>query len=513
MTDDLIVHAEAALARRLDPDVLRRAPASVSAVTHRGRIIAVASHGEPRRDGATTTPGTVFRIASMSKSFLAATTLALRDEGVLDLHARVASYVPELAAARLAGKPVGDRITLAALLSNSAGLAEDNPWGDEHLGESRAFITDILRDGLTLSAPPGTEYQYSNLGQSLVGRAIEAVTGASVEDAVRDRLLAPLGLSDTNSSAELYPEGADLAHGFRTFDDGGSFTLEPYVGTGALGCIGSLFGTVRDIAVWMHFLGSAFDADHQEGAALSASSRREMQVARTLIAPAPCRGADRILDGAGYGYGLIVEHDRRFGRIVQHTGGLPGFSSHMRWHPASGVGVVVLGNSDAFGAARIAEALLDDTLIGVDAPAAIVEPWPETIAAAQHIDELLRTGRAMNDPDAWARAAPLARNVLRDVPAAVRTRQLGIAVAEVGDPKADAPPFASRVVRAPDPSALRWTVPCASGTLVCDVRLVGLSVPIVQSLDVRAAGPDGRKPKDEAAEVTDHYRVAFVHER
>ncbi|UJP09128.1 beta-lactamase family protein [Microbacterium sp. KUDC0406] len=499
---DLPGVAVEALAARLDAATLRRSPASVAAVTWQGEVVAVRTHGEPRRDGSATAAGTVFRIASMSKSFLAATALSLRDEGLLDLHAPIGQYVPEAAAATYDGRPA--RITLDTLLSNRSGLAEDNPWGDEHLGESREFVGALVGDGLRLSATPATAYQYSNVGQSLAGRAIETVTGRPVEDVVRERMLDPLGLADTRASADLYPAGADLAHGFRTFDDGDSFVPEPFVGTGALGCIGSLFSTVSDIALWMRFLGSAFAPD-AEDAVLSAASRRELQVAHTLITPAVGQFGERELDGAGYGYGLVVEHDRRFGRVVQHAGGLPGFSSHMRWHPATGIGVVVFGNSDQFGAGRVAGGLLHDVLGGIDAPAAVVRPWPQTVAAARRVDELLRSGRAV----AWDQAGPLARNVLRDVPADVRTRRLLAALTETGDPLAVAVPFEGRIVSATDASALRWTVPCRSGTLICDVRMVGLHDPIVQSIDVRVSDETGRRPRDETPSVTDHHRVVL----
>jgi len=510
MTDLLRAAAEAALAERLDEATLGRAPASLAAITRHGRVVAVAAHGEPRRDGGPTTRGTVFRIASMSKSFLAATALNLRDQGMLDLHAPVTQWVPEVAEAQIDGRAAGDRITLSMLMANSAGLVEDNPWGDDHLGESRAFMTDVVGAGLSLSAPPGTQYQYSNLGQSLIGRAIESVTARPVEDVIRERMLDPLGLSSTRASADLYPPDADLAHGFRTFDDGDSFTPEPYVGTGALGCIGSMFSTVDDIGTWMHFLSSAFDDDSTgpiSSGPLSAASRREMQVARTLISPAIGQFGERELDGAGYGYGLVVEHDRRFGRIVQHSGGLPGFSSHMRWHPASGIGVVAFGNSDSFGAGRIAGLMLHDVLRAVDAPAAIVRPWPQTLVAAERVDELLRSGRPLQHPQSWTEAGELARNVLRDLPAELRTRRLRAATDEIGVPEADAPPLATRIVSAPDASSLRWTLPCATGALVCDLRMVGLREPIVQALEVRVAGQDG-KPRDEVALVTDHHRVA-----
>ncbi|MCR2784721.1 MULTISPECIES: serine hydrolase domain-containing protein [unclassified Microbacterium] len=492
--------AEAALADHLDADTIRRAPACIAAVSHRGRIIAVARQGQPRRDGVATGRRTVFRIASMSKSFLAATALSLRDEGLLDLHAPADRLVPGLAAARFDGAPAVT--TLDALLSNRGGLAEDNPWGDDHLGDSREQMATLVAAGLTLSARPGTEYQYSNIGQSLVGRAIEAVTGRDVESVVRERILEPLGLTHTRPDAGDYPTGTDLAAGFRTFDDGATFTPEPYVGSGALACIGSLFSTVDDIATWMQFLGSAFGDDPAAPDVLGAASRREMQTARTLMPAGGSRFAGRDLDGAGYGYGLMIEHDRRFGRIVQHAGGLPGFSSHMRWHPATGIGVVVFGNSDAFGAGGVAGAMLGDVLGRIHAPSAVVRPWRQTIAAARRIDLLLRTGRPLSDAGAL-----LARNVLRDVPEPVREQRLRAALAQVGPVRPDLAPLEQRVIGATDGSALRWSVPCERGALVCDVRMVGLPDPIVQAFTIAIAGPTGRKPEDETADVTDHHAV------
>ena len=499
-------HAEAALAARLDAAATRPAPATLAAVTHRGRVLAVAAHGEPRRDGAPTARGTVFRIASMSKSFLAATALSLRDEGLLDLHAPAADYVPEVAAAHFEGTPV--RLTLDALLSNRSGLGEDNAWGDDHLGDSRAQLGALVAAGLPLSAPPGTEYQYSNIGQSLVGRAIEAVTGRPVEEVIRARMLDPLGLADTRPSADAYAPGTDLASGFRTFDGGATFTPEPYVGSGALACIGSLFSTVDDIATWMQFLGSAFGDAPAAAGVLAAASRREMQTAHTLMnvttgEPNLARAGHGFgLAGAGYGYGLVVEHDRRFGRIVQHAGGLPGFSSHMRWHPATGIGVVVFGNSDAFRAGGVATPLLADMLGRVNAPAAVVRPWPETLAAARRIDDLLVAGRPLTDAGDL-----LAGNVLTDVPAGVRAQRIAAAHAEVGAVRTDIAPFEARVLTAPDAAALRWIVPCERGALVCDVRLVGLPDPIVQSVSIAVADATGRRPRDETPGIADHHAV------
>lgn len=498
---------------RLDEAILRLAPSCVAAVTWRGSVVAVRATGQPRMDGARTGPGTVYRIASMSKSFLAATALSLRDEGILDLDRPAAELLPGLDAARY-GIGVADGVafdaTLDELLCNRSGISEDNPWGDEHLAESREWMAGQLAAGLRLSTFPGTTYQYSNLGVSQIGRAIEAVTGRPVDEAIRERILDPLGLSSTRPEAGLYPDDADLAGGFRTFDEGTGFVPEPFVGSGALGCIGNLFSTVGDIAGWMHFLGSAFDETPRGRfeAVLSASSRRRMQTGRTVMKTTEWPFAGRRLDGAGYGYGLICELDHRFGRVVQHSGGLPGFSSHMRWHPATGIGVVVLANSDSFGAWRPASAILAGLLERVDAPAARVRVWPRAVDAARRMERTLLAGGSLEDlledrPDTGL----LSRNVLRDVPWPVRSRRLEALRSQAGPVVSPLPPLEERILGATTPASLRWAVPCRRRTLICDLRMAGLHAPLVQAVDVQLAGEDGLKPAGEQSLVEDHYQV------
>lgn len=476
----------AALDAALDAAHADRAPATLVAVFDARGVIAWRGRGEPRRDGAATARGTVFRIASMSKSFLAATALALVDEGRLDLARPIADYVP---GARFVFEGREQHPTVGELLSNRSGMPEDNAWGDRQLGASREEIAELARAGLRLSAIPGERYQYSNLGMSLVGRAVEAVAGRPVEDEVRTRFIDPLELRDTRYAAEDYPEGADLAHGFRTFDEGAGFVHEPYVGSGALACIGALFSTVDDIARWAAFLASAFGDDPIRPDLLSARSRREMQRAHTAI-PIGDPGPHRDLEALGYGLGLVAEHDRRFGRIVQHAGGLPGFSSHMRWQLASGIGAVAFGNSDAFRAERLASDALARALEAAGASSDAVRPWPGTFAAAERIDGLLSAGLPLSDA-----ADAIASNLLLDVPEEVRRRRLRELVADAG-PILPQPPFAGRVLVAEDAAHLRWRIDCERRPLVCDIRLVGLSDPLVQSLAVALGDANEPAPEE-----------------
>src|SRR3954464_12219329 len=93
------------------------------------------------------TSDSVFRIASMTKSFTAISILKLRDEGKLSLDDPAERYVPELTSLVY---PTSDspRITIRHLLSHSEGFPEDNPWGDRQLADSDAQLSDMIRRGI-----------------------------------------------------------------------------------------------------------------------------------------------------------------------------------------------------------------------------------------------------------------------------------------------------------------------------------------------------------------------------
>lgn len=491
--------SDEALRLGLDDEARRLAPAAIAAVCDRGTVRAVAVHGHPHGTGGPTARDTVFRIASMSKSFLAATVLVLRDRGLLDLQTPIAALVPGVRLLH-AGHEVA--ATGEQLLSNRSGLGEDNAWVDRHLGDTREELGALFAAGVPLAAVPGTVYQYSNLGQSLLGRAVEAVTGSPVEEVVREVLLEPLGLRRTAHSPDAFPD-AERAHGFRTFDGGETFHPEPFVGAGALGCIGSMVSTVDDIATWMWFLGSAFTDEPLAPEVLSPASRRELQQSRTPIPGPPGAFPGHDLAAAGYGYGLVVEEDRRFGRVVQHSGGLPGFSSHMRWHTATGLGVVAFGNSDDFAARRVAGVALHRVLADTQAPSAVVRPWRETVRAAQDIDAAIRAGR----PSA---AYPhLADHVLADVPAAVRDARLAAQLHEIGGLMSEQASFAERVVTAGSEADLRWLLAGVRADLRVEVRLIGLPEPRVQGLSITVVPAGASRAEGEQPGPGDHHRVVL----
>ncbi|MEZ5224333.1 MAG: serine hydrolase domain-containing protein [Ilumatobacteraceae bacterium] len=289
-------------------------------------------------DGFVPTDDSVYRIASMTKSFTAATVLSLRDEGVLSLDDRIDRHAPELADLR---GPVDDAapIRLRHLLTMTAGFVTDNPWGDRHLDIDDEGMNALVRDGLVFSGPTGSAFDYSNLGFGLLGRVVKRATGRRVQDLITERFLEPLGLTRTTW---VRPVHDDWARPYR-WRDGAWIPegLDP-LDDGEIAPMGGLWSTVDDVTRWVTFLADGFPArDGTDGAPLSRASRREMQEMHRFTSTMPLPGRTAV---NGYGYGLRVRNCNRMGRVVGHSGGLPGYGSHMRWAVDRGVAMVALAN-------------------------------------------------------------------------------------------------------------------------------------------------------------------------
>jgi CubicO group peptidase (beta-lactamase class C family) len=315
-------------------------------VVRDGHLVHAAGCGT-KRDGLDRRPDadSVFRIASMTKSFTAATLLLLRDEGRLDLDAPVARYVPELEGWVPPAADTGP-VTVRQLLTMSAGLPTDDPWGDRQQGLPLDRFAELLAVGPTFAAPPGTLFDYSNLGYGILGRVITSVAGAEYREVVRDRLLRPLGMTGTAYLAEEVPDDR-LAHGYVRQD--GVLVREGTDGYGALASMGGLFSSIHDLGTWVAGFLDAFPArsDPEGPHPLRRATRREMQQVQRMIAPElPAHGvADELSAAAGgYGFGLFVRVAPAVGTTISHSGGYPGFGSNMAWHPASGIGVIALAN-------------------------------------------------------------------------------------------------------------------------------------------------------------------------
>ncbi|WP_374947410.1 serine hydrolase domain-containing protein, partial [Agreia sp.] len=311
----------------LSPDVTARlgswfddselvSPSISYAVFDRSGVLFHHGIGEFQFDGRAPGVETIYRIASMSKSFCIAAVLVLRERGLLSLDDRVSDLVPQFR------DPVDEagvvqHVTVRMLMSNSSGLPEDNGWADHELALSRDGFLAVVEAGLGFAGLPGVGFQYSNVGFWLLGVIVEDLCGQGFEQFAREVFLEPLGLASTGyKPADFEGDGAGgdgIAHGFTSYDKGASWVARPVVGGGIGSCAASMFSTPPDIARWSAWLSSAFDPSNTDDAILSRASRREMQRMHTVAPGAANRSAEPTIEAQGYGLGLYVEHDVRFG--------------------------------------------------------------------------------------------------------------------------------------------------------------------------------------------------------
>src|SRR6201992_2111111 len=258
-----------------------------------GRLVHAGGLGERRIGGPAPDASTVFRIASMTKSFTATMVLALRDDGALGLDDPAEQYVPELRGWP-AVTPDAQRVRIRHLLTMTAGFPTDDPWGDREQGTPLPEFAEFLAQGVSFNWAPGTRFEYSNLGYAILGRVISAVTGQPYPDVMRARILDPLGLTGSGYEADGVPPG-QLAAGHRR--DGHGWDEVPMAPCGAFAPMGGGFSSVQDLARWVAGSAAAWPRGHEDNGAphpLARASRREMQLPQVatgqLRGPGPLPG-------------------------------------------------------------------------------------------------------------------------------------------------------------------------------------------------------------------------------
>ncbi len=431
------------------------------------------------RDARTKAPvdaDTVFRIASMTKSFTALCIMRLRDDGKLSLDDPAERYVPELAGLVY---PTADspRITIRHLLSHAEGFPEDNPWGDRQLAATDAGMAAMMTRGIPFSTAPGTAYEYSNYGFAILGRIVANVSGQPYRRYLRANILEPLGMTSTTLEAAEVPTER-LAHGYRL--EGSELVDEPALPDGAFGPMGGMLTSTRDLAAYVGFLASAWPPrDDPDTGPVRRSSLREMQ---QVWRPSPARvfrdGVDAPLQltAGGYGFGLRVWQTCGLSHTVAHSGGLPGFGSHMRWLPEHGVAIIAMGNLTYTSWGRVTE----DAIDALARTGGLKPRTPQPSAAL--VDARAAIIRLIDRWDDGEASAIAADNLFLDAPADARRRQVEAIRARLGACRADGAFDVENALRG------TWKMTCDRGSLRVAITLAPTMPPRVQSWQMAAVG-------------------------
>lgn len=286
---------------------------------------------------------TMFRIASMSKSFTTMAILQLRDAGMLQLDNPVEQYIPAMKGQVLTKD--GAPITIRHLMAHQAGFPEDNPWGDRQLSDSEADLIALIEKGLSFSNSTGTHYEYSNLGFAMLGYIIHQVSGMTYDAFIKKSILDPLGMQHTTYEYTSIPK-ENLAKGYRTIK--GNWVDVPLLKDGIYGAMGGMITSISDFAKYVALHQAAWpERNEVENKVIKRSTVREMHQPYTFIGLNPhyqFPSGKKLATTTSYSYGLNWMHDAEGKTSIGHSGGLPGFGSNWRFLPEYGIGVIFFAN-------------------------------------------------------------------------------------------------------------------------------------------------------------------------
>ncbi|GAA4735282.1 serine hydrolase domain-containing protein [Actinomycetospora chibensis] len=310
-------------------------PGMAAAVTHGPDVVHLAGFGTDGRGGPVT-PGTRFRIASLSKSFTATAVLQLAAAHRIDLDAPVRRYLPGFAT----GDPgASTRISVRHLLNQTSGIADTGfpaITADDQDLEQRVTSLRTARP----ESEPGTEFHYSDLNYQVLARVVEVVAGEPWAQYLSRQVFAPLGMTRTFATAtasEAGPQAPDLADGHVLVFDGPVARAEL---DGTVAGSTGVVSTAEDMARWLVAQSTAGGGLlPPEGLAL-------------LQSPPP--GV-----AGGYGMGWQVVTREEGPRRIEHTGVLSTFSAVQVLLPESGYAFALLfnGNSALADTAGVTSAL------------------------------------------------------------------------------------------------------------------------------------------------------------
>ncbi|MCP9994239.1 serine hydrolase domain-containing protein [Streptomyces albogriseolus] len=253
-----------------------------------------------------------FRISCITKPFVAVVVLQLVAEGKIELDRTVESYLPGLL-------PYGDRITVRNLLQHTSGLYN---YADSFQKPGDRFLRDRYKhyepeDLIAIAAAkplefePGTKFAYCNTNYFVIGLLIKKVTGRTHREEITERILQPLGLTETVLPGDDPEIPGPHARGYMQI--GGEPVDVTLMNPSEAGCAGEIISTTKDLDT---FFAALFD-----GKLLNGPEFTEMTT------PLPPEMIENLPMGIGYGLGIMkLENDKKLD-LWGHGAGIPGYAT------------------------------------------------------------------------------------------------------------------------------------------------------------------------------------------
>jgi CubicO group peptidase (beta-lactamase class C family) len=273
-------------------------------------------------------PETIFQSGSVGKQFTATAVMMLVEEGKIQLDDPLSKFFDDAPA-------TWKEVTVRELLSHTAGFGDYPKDFDFRKDWTEPELLKLV-ESIPLAYPPGTKWDYSNLGYLTLGILIHRVTGEFYGDFLQQRIFQPLGMKTTRiiSEADIVP---NRAAGYRLVKGElkNQEWVAPAINTTA---DGSLYFSVLDLSGW--------DAALYGDKLLKRSSLEQMWT------PAKLKNGQPNKDGYGFGWFIDQRHGHR---VIGHDGAWQGFKSAIDRYVDDQLTVVVLANLEQAEPGEIAE--------------------------------------------------------------------------------------------------------------------------------------------------------------
>jgi len=288
-------------------------------VANNGKIVLCKGYGMANYEhNIANTPQTIFRLGSLTKQFAAMVIMQLQEKGLLNVNDAIVKYIPDY--------PNGDKITIHHLLTHTSGIPNftDFPEYSKIKLEPHtpAQLIEIIKSK-SLDFNPGTKYQYSNSGYIVLGYIIEKVSGKKYETVVKENIFIPLGMHNSGyDHASFILKNRASGYSIRNDEIVNADYIDMSVPSGA----GALYSTVTDMYLWDQ--------------ALYSTKLLSKQLLNMIFSPQVS-----INESKSYGYGWSIKtlHNHN---LMEHSGGIEGFSTNICRYPDDKICIIVLSNVD-----------------------------------------------------------------------------------------------------------------------------------------------------------------------
>jgi CubicO group peptidase (beta-lactamase class C family) len=325
--------------RGLDTFALRilkewNAPGVTIAIVEKNKVIYTGGFGyRDYEKKLPVTENTLFAIGSCTKAFTTSIIGMLVKEGKVDIDKPVRQYLPELV---FQNEYTNDHVTLRDMMCHRTGLPRhDYSWYGSTASRDELLTRIQYQEP---SAELREKYQYNNFMFMAQGMVIEKLTGRSWEENMKERILTPLGMNQTNMSVIDMEKSSDRSLAY-TVKNRTTISAIPYRNIDGIGPAGSVNSCAKDMANWLL---TWINNGTFKGKEIIPSGFRNQAIVPQVATGGGLPGAENPdVHFTGYGLGWGMNSYRGHYR-VEHSGGIDGFITSTCFFPSDSLGIFIV---------------------------------------------------------------------------------------------------------------------------------------------------------------------------